>query len=124
MGPLPLMKRSPPLSLMIDPKAKPMSNKKCYQVPLHFKEKVLKSLETDVRLGVSERVPPWVCLAALLFKCRRSTILRGSPFFFGVIIIGEHQMSLVFGRTRSQTPNFTSVSRLLNTFSLKCTGTW
>ena len=56
--PLPLMKRSPPMSLMIDPKAKPMSNKRCYQVPLHFKERVLKSLETDVKLGVCERVPP------------------------------------------------------------------
>ena len=56
--PLPLMKSSPPLSLMIDPGAKPVSNKKCYQVPVHFKEKVLKSLETDVKLGVCERVPP------------------------------------------------------------------
>ena len=52
--PLPLMKTSPPLSLMIDPEAKPVSNKKCYQVPLHYKEKVLKSLETDVKLGVCE----------------------------------------------------------------------
>ena len=52
------MKSSPPLSLMIDPGAKPVSNKKCYQVPVHFKEKVLKSLETDVKLGVCERVPP------------------------------------------------------------------
>ena len=52
------MKSSPPLSLMIDPEAKPVSNKKCYQVPLHYKEKVLRSLETDVRLGVCERVPP------------------------------------------------------------------
>ena len=52
--PLPLMKNSPPLSLMIDPRAKPVSNKRCYQVPLHFKEKVIKSLETDVKLGVCE----------------------------------------------------------------------
>ena len=52
------MRNSPPLSLMIDPKAKPVSNKRCYQVPLHFKEKVIKSLETDVKLGVCERVPP------------------------------------------------------------------
>ena len=51
------MKTSPPLSLMIDPGAKPVLNKKCYQVPVHFKEKVLKSLETDVKLGVWERVP-------------------------------------------------------------------
>ena len=56
--PLPLMKSTPPLSLMIDPGAKPISNKRCYQVPVHFKEKVLKSLETDVKLGVCERVPP------------------------------------------------------------------
>ena len=56
--PIPLMKTSPPLSLMIDPEAKPASNKKCYQVPLHYKERVLKSLLTDVKLGVCERVPP------------------------------------------------------------------
>ena len=56
--PLPLMKNSSLLSLMIDLKAKPVSNKRCYLVPLYSKERVIKSLETDLKLGVCERVPP------------------------------------------------------------------
>ena len=46
--PLPLMKNSSLLSLMIDLKAKPVSNKRCYLVPLYSKERVIKSLETDL----------------------------------------------------------------------------
>ena len=55
--PLPLVNSSPALRLYVDPKARPVAVHKAAQVPLHFMEEIKEGLDTDVRLGVIEKVP-------------------------------------------------------------------
>ena len=54
---LPLMKGSPPISLHVNPDARPVAIHKSRPVPIHWREQVLAELERDVRIGVLERVP-------------------------------------------------------------------
>ena len=56
-APLPMMKRSPPLKLHIDPAAKPVAAHKYSPVPVHFEELVKRELDRDVKMGVLEKVP-------------------------------------------------------------------
>ena len=54
--PLPMM-HGPPLSLMIDPDAKPVAKHKPIPIPIHWQEDVFAGLDQDCRLGVIEPVP-------------------------------------------------------------------
>ena len=54
--PLPLMD-SPPMTLMIDPNAKPVAPHTPIPVPIHWRDPVKAGLDQDVRLGVIEPVP-------------------------------------------------------------------
>ena len=54
--PLPLMD-SPPMTLMIDPNAKPVAHHTPIPVPIHWRDSVKAGLDQDVRLGVIEPVP-------------------------------------------------------------------
>ena len=54
--PLPMM-HGPPLSLMIDPAAKPVAKHKPIPIPIHWQEDVFAGLDQDCRLGVIEPVP-------------------------------------------------------------------
>ena len=47
----------PPMKLMVDPNATPVTHHKAIPVPLHFKKRVKEDLDRDVLLGVLERVP-------------------------------------------------------------------
>ena len=53
---LPLVSGSPPMSLYVDEKVKPVAFHKPYPVPLHFQKQVKESLDNDVKLGVLEKV--------------------------------------------------------------------
>lgn len=53
---LPLME-GPPLSLSVDPTAKPVAVHTPIPVPLHWHKEVKAGLDQDVRLGVLEKVP-------------------------------------------------------------------
>ena len=53
---LPLM-TGPPMTLMIDPKAKPVAYHTPIPVPIHWQEEVKKGIDNDVALGVLEPVP-------------------------------------------------------------------
>ena len=54
---LPLVNDTAPMSLHVDPKAKPVAFHKPYNVPVHWREQVKDALDRDVRLGVLEKVP-------------------------------------------------------------------
>ena len=54
--PLPMMV-GPPMELMIDDNAKPVTYHTPLPIPIHWHEEVKKSIDRDVRLGVIEPVP-------------------------------------------------------------------
>ena len=55
--PLPMMS-GPPISIHIDPSAKPTAVHTPAPIPVHWKEEVKKQLDADVALGVIEKVEP------------------------------------------------------------------
>ena len=54
--PLPLMEKSPPLRLFVNPEATPVAIKSPAVVPLHWQEAVKGGLDRDVRLGVLQKI--------------------------------------------------------------------
>ena len=82
---LPLINSSPPLKLLVDPKAKPVAVHRASPVPVHWMAKVKADLDRDVALGVLERVPEntpvkWQSRMHVVPKkdgtCRRTVDLR------------------------------------------------
>ena len=65
----------------------------------------------------------WVSRSVALFNCCRSTVRRGSPFFFGVTTIREHQVVPVPCGTHSMMPSRTSRSRSSFTLLFQWWGT-
>ena len=55
--PLPLMTKSPPLRLFVDPHASPVAVLNPVKIPHHWNEQVKNGLDRDERLGVIEKVP-------------------------------------------------------------------
>ena len=54
---IPLVHETVPMSLHVDPNAKPVAFHKPYPVPVHWKDKVKAGLDNDVKMGVLEKVP-------------------------------------------------------------------
>ena len=46
-----------PMTLHVDPNAKPVAFHKPYNVPVHWRDQVKAGLDRDVKLGVLEKVP-------------------------------------------------------------------
>ena len=54
---LPLVNKAVPMSLYVDSEAKPVAHHKAYPVPIHWQSEVKAGLDSDVKLGVLEKVP-------------------------------------------------------------------
>ena len=54
---LPLVNETVPMSLYVDSSAKPVAHHKAYPVPIHWQSEVKAGLDSDVKIGVLEKVP-------------------------------------------------------------------
>ena len=54
---LPLVNETVPMSLYVDSEAKPVAHHKAYPVPIHWQGEVKAGLDSDVKIGVLEKVP-------------------------------------------------------------------